>query len=110
MTREVLPPRRSCFTFTLRWKNSVDFAVTYGVYDAPGASPPLHVGEVFVSGVKTGVELESVLRDAAILASFALQHGCPLDTIRYALSREGDGSPQSIIGIVLDRVAQEAQK
>jgi hypothetical protein len=47
------------------------------------------VAEIFINGSKVGSAAESNAQDAAIVASLALQHGCPIDTIRHALARAG---------------------
>jgi hypothetical protein len=38
------------------------------------------------------------------MASLALQFGCPLETIKHALKRDGQGTAASPIGAALDRV------
>jgi hypothetical protein len=43
-------------------------------------------------------------RDAAIVASIALQHGADLETIRKALSRDGQGRASGALGTALDRL------
>jgi hypothetical protein len=44
-------------------------------------------------------------RDAAVVASIALQHGVAPETIRHALLRNPDGSAAGPLGAVLDIVA-----
>ena len=44
------------------------------------------------------------MSDAAILASLALQYGCPLDDIRHALKRDIRGEASSPIGEALDKI------
>jgi ribonucleoside-diphosphate reductase alpha chain len=46
---------------------------------------------VFINGSKVGTAAETSAQDAAIVASLALQHGCPMETIRHALARAGGG-------------------
>jgi hypothetical protein len=41
--------------------------------------------------------------DAAIAASLALQHGCPVEVLRKALSRDARGNPLSPLGVALDK-------
>jgi len=101
-TRELMPSRRSTFTFTLR-RDQIDYVASFGCF-ADG-----RVAEVFVTSRKIGSDVEAVCRDAAILLSLALQHGCPFEVIRHALTRNQDNSPQSLIGEVVDRVAVEAR-
>jgi ribonucleoside-diphosphate reductase alpha chain len=45
-------------------------------------------------------------RDAAVAASLLLQHGCPLDTLRQALTRNGDGLGSGPLAHVLDLLAE----
>jgi hypothetical protein len=40
--------------------------------------PDGRIGEIFISAANPGSELESIARDGAIAASFALQHGADL--------------------------------
>jgi hypothetical protein len=47
------------------------------------------IGEIFINGSKVGTAAETNAQDAAIVASLALQHGCPIETIRHALARSG---------------------
>ena len=45
------------------------------------------IAEIFINGAKAGSTAEAVAQDSAIVTSLALQHGCPLDTIKHALAR-----------------------
>jgi len=95
MIRRPLPQRRPAETFTVvHWNQP--FAVTVGFY--PDGTP----GEVFVDARKTGGDVEAIARDAAVVISLALQHGAPLETIRHAVTRNGNGAPSSIVGAVID--------
>jgi len=53
--------------------------------------------------------VEASARDAAIVASLALQYGVPLVTLQQALTRNGDGSPSSPLGRLLDLLASNAE-
>lgn len=100
--RELLPNRRLGETFELQHGGKAAvFQVTLGRF------PDGRVGEVFINGGKSGTEVEANVRDTAILVSLALQHGVPVATMASAITREGDGSPSTIIGVVLDRLAKE---
>jgi hypothetical protein len=46
-------------------------------------------------------------RDAAITISLAIQHGCSIDTLSRALTRDHDGKPASIIGAVVEAMATQ---
>src|SRR5882757_192895 len=54
-----------------------------------GRFPDGRIAEIFINGSKVGTAAETNAQDAAIVASLALQHGCPIDTIRHALARLG---------------------
>jgi hypothetical protein len=102
--RDKLPARRFSEMFELRHggKRAV-FHVTLGRYDDG------RIGEVFITGSKSGTEVEANVRDTAILVSLALQHGVPLATMAAAITREGDGSASSVIGMVLDKLLSEGR-
>jgi len=107
--RRVLPQRRPTFTFDIHDEGGrIDMTVAYSIFEPPGSAPPHTVAEIFVTSRKIGSGMEAVARDAAILLSLAVQYGCPLDTIRGALTRNQDGSAQSLMGRVVDRVMKEA--
>jgi hypothetical protein len=99
-TRQALPQRRSAETFELQVSKTT-FAVTVGFY------PDGRVAEVFVTGAKAGSELDAVARDGAVLLSLALQYGVPLDVMRHALTREGNGAPSTVIGMVVDQLSKK---
>jgi hypothetical protein len=62
------------------------------------------LAEVFVSNHKAGNASDVAARDAGILVSLCLQHGCGVETIARALSRNSDGSASGVIGAVLDKI------
>jgi ribonucleoside-diphosphate reductase alpha chain len=74
------------------------FTVTIGFY-ADGTP-----GEVFIDGGKTGQDIQSTARDAAVVLSLALQHGVPPETIRHAVTRGASEEPASILGAVVDSI------
>lgn len=49
---------------------------------------------------------DACARDAAILASIALQYGVPLDVLRKALLRDQRGNASTPIGTALDLIAE----
>lgn len=63
--------------------------------------------EIFLSTAKTGELLESLAQNLAVASSLALQYGCPLKTLRDALSRDTGGEPLSPLAMALDIAAQE---
>jgi hypothetical protein len=60
------------------------------------------IAEIFINGAKVGTAAETSAQDGAIIASLALQHGCPIETIRHALARSG-GSAGPLVTL-LDEV------
>ena len=98
LSRRTLPPRRECETFEVTfWK--LPWLVSVGFYE-DRVTP----GEVFVTGAKSGTDVEATAHDAAILLSLAMQHGVPLKTIDAALIKNSDGSPGSLIGAVVKKL------
>jgi hypothetical protein len=66
------------------------------------------IAEIFINSSKAGSTAEAHAQDAAIIASLALQHGCPLDTIRHALARSGGaGGP---LAALLNKVVKYEAK
>ena len=98
MIRRTLPQRRASETFDLRFW-SQNFTVTVGFY--PDGTP----GEVFIDGGKTGQDIQSTARDAAVVLSLALQHGTPLAAIKHAITRNSAGEAVSILGATVDCLA-----
>jgi len=45
--------------------------------------------------------------DSAVLCSLLLQYGVPIDVIRHALMRDGNGRASGPLGVVLDLLAEE---
>jgi hypothetical protein len=93
--RARLPNRRAAEGFVLR-HGGAEFCVSVGRYDDGRPA------ELFVDGMKSGTDLRESLRDAALLASLALQYGCPLAVIAGAVQRDGEGRPLSVVGAVVD--------
>jgi hypothetical protein len=87
MIRRTLPQRRAAETFDMRFWNH-PFTVTVGFY-ADGT-----LGEVFIDGGKTGQDIQSAARDAAVLLSLALQHGVPLKQFATQLPAARRKSPR----------------
>jgi hypothetical protein len=97
--RRTLPQRRRAETFEIEWGGfDRRFAVTLGYYDDG------EIGEVFITGGKSGQEIEAIARDGAVAVSLALQYGAQIDGLVSAMTRDENGAPSSIIGAVLDRL------
>ena len=99
--RRTLPQRRASETFTLRFWNQ-NFTITIGRF------PDGVIGEVFIDGGKSGQDIQSTARDAAVVLSLALQHGAPIEAIRHAVTRSGSGEAASILGATVDRLATDS--
>ena len=100
MSREALPQRRRSETITyivggLIYNGSIGFY-------ADG-----RIGEIFLDCSKSGTEAQIASRDSAIIASFALQHGASLPSLRSALTRRPDGSAEGPLGVLLDLLQEE---
>jgi hypothetical protein len=67
--------------------------------------PDGRIAELFVDNHKAGSEVGTLVRDAAIIFSFAVQHGADFDAIRCALCRDSRGNPLGPIGAALDLIA-----
>jgi hypothetical protein len=97
-TRVRLPARRACQTFDVEhW--GLRYKVTAG-YFSNGS-----LAEIFVCNHKAGNASDVAARDAGILVSLCLQHGCAVETIARAISRNSDGSASGVIGAALDKLA-----
>ena len=57
------------------------------------------------SGRDCGIILASTARNGTTIVSLAMQHGCPIDRIKDAVTREEDGEPAGLVGTVLDHLA-----
>jgi ribonucleoside-diphosphate reductase alpha chain len=98
MTRECLANRRvhKSFAFELA---GVRYLAGIGRFSDG------RLAEVFLNGNTNGTDLDTGAKDAAIVASLALQYGVPCDGIRHALTRNRDGTATGPLGVVLDLLA-----
>jgi hypothetical protein len=97
--RRRLPNRRLGETFEIDF-SGLHYKVT-AAYFSDG-----NLVEIFVSNHKAGNASDVAARDAGILVSLCLQHGCGVETIARALSRNADGTASGVIGAVLDKIAE----
>ncbi len=67
------------------------------------------IAELFLNSTKGGSQSDTNARDAAMVLSFALQHGANVETIRLALSRDSQGNALGPLGAVLDNIAARDQ-
>ena len=65
------------------------------------------LAEIFLNTAKQGTAVDVNARDAAVAASLLLQHGCPVDTLRQALTRNSDDSGSGPLACALDLLAGE---
>src|SRR5262245_32756129 len=63
-----------------------------------GRFPDGTLAEVFLNGAKCGTDMDTNAKDAAIVASLALQAGVPAEVIRRALTSNRDGSASGPLG------------
>lgn len=65
------------------------------------------LAEVFLNAERIGTAIETAARDSAVVASLALRHGVARNTIRHALTRNGNGDASGPLGTLLDLLAIE---
>jgi hypothetical protein len=97
--RERLPNRRATETFTFEL-DGLRFTASVSRF------PDGRIGELFVNNHKAGNQVDTNARDAAILLSFALQHGADVDAIRKALCRDSSGRALGPVSRALDILAE----
>jgi hypothetical protein len=100
LTRKRLPNRRGHMLLDFE---ADGFRYTAGL----GFFEDGRLAEVFLNSGKIGTAIETAARDSAVVASIALQHGVPPDTIRHALTRDRNGNASGPLGTLLDLLAAE---
>jgi hypothetical protein len=96
--RRHLPNHRSSTLFDF---TSMNMKFTASISrDADG-----NVAELFLDNHKQGSAIGTLVRDAAIILSFALQHGADVEPIRKALCRDSSGRALGPLGAALDIIA-----
>ena len=63
------------------------------------------LAEIFINNAKAGSHSDASAKDSAVVASLALQHSVPVETIRRALLRDPRGKASSPLGCALDFIA-----
>ena len=71
-----------------------------------GCFPDGTLAEIFLDAAKQNSALDAVSSDVAILLSLLLQHGAAPGEIGHALRRAPDGTAASLVGAVVDRLAE----
>ena len=100
-TRSRLPNRRHHVVIEFE---HAGFSYTAGIGFFDDACQ--HPAEIFLTTNKQGTVLDTNARDGAIAASLLLQHSCPVETLRRALTRNGDGRASGPLAHVLDLLHQ----
>lgn len=104
MTRRALPDRRDHELIRAAFNPApgVSMGVTIGL----GRYPDGRLGEVFFDPDQQ--VHAPMMRDAAVLASLALQSGATIADLAGAVTRGEDGrTPSTMIGAAIDAVARE---
>ena len=99
MTRQRLPNRRGHELLTFEHEG-VRYTAGIGRFADGG------LAEIFLATTKHGSALDVIARDAAVAASLLLQHGCSVETLRQALTRNSDGSASGPLAHALDLLAE----
>jgi ribonucleoside-diphosphate reductase alpha chain len=110
--RRRLPNRRSNETNNLLWQGRNGAAKTWSY--TLGFYLDGSIGELFVDAPRYDTapkplvesEQETAAKDAAVIASTAIQFGAPISTLADGMKRADDGSPASVIGAVLGLIAK----
>jgi hypothetical protein len=100
--RERLPDRRASESFTFEL-DGLRFTATLSRF------PDGRIGELFLNNHKAGNQSDTNTRDAAIVLSFALQHGADIGAIQRALCRDNAGRALGPIGAALDLILANNQ-
>ena len=93
--RQLLPPRRDSELFDFEHDG-----ITYRASASRFENGSL--AELFLDGGKPDTAVAIIGRDLAVAASLALQYGCPVDTLRKALSHLSDGRAAGPLGAAID--------
>jgi len=101
--RKRLPNRREHTLINFTILDGFRYAAGLG-YSDDGS-----LAEIFLNADKIGTAIETAVRDSAVVASLALQHGVPPETIRRALSRNGNGEVNGPLGMLLDLIASDGK-
>jgi ribonucleoside-diphosphate reductase alpha chain len=89
-------------TFTLEC-NGLKYTAT-AAWFADGS-----LAEIFLGNNKVGSQSDANAKDAAVMASLALQHGASLETLRHAVLRDGRGNASTPLGVALDLIQQQGR-
>ena len=96
--RQRLGNRRNSETIAFIWLG-MNYTATFSRF------PNGDLAEIFLTNHKVGTHADTAARDSAVIASLALQHGTPLETLRKALLRDSQGVAGGPVGCALDLIA-----
>jgi hypothetical protein len=99
--RQRLPNRRASTTFNF---NCGPHHCTATISYFPGTN---QLAEIFLGNGRAGSNIDAAAKDSAVVASIALQHKVPVETIRKALLRDPRGTASSPLGVALDILTNE---
>jgi hypothetical protein len=99
--REKLPNRRASWTFSFQC-GPHHYTATISYF--PGTN---QLAEIFLGNGRAGSHIDAAAKDSAVVASMALQHNVPVETIRKALLRDPRGTASSPLGVALDILTNE---
>jgi hypothetical protein len=97
--RRRLPNRRRSETFDFI-AQGMKFTATFSRGDNGS------VQEIFLTNHRASSQAGINASDAALVASIALQHSVPFDTIRKALSRDSQGRGSGPLAVAMDAIAE----
>jgi hypothetical protein len=98
--RQRCPNRRESENFSFEL-DGLRFTATVSLFDDG------RIAELFLNNGKAGNAADITARDAAIILSFALQHGADPEAIRCALCRDSQGRSLGPVGTALDLIIQQ---
>jgi hypothetical protein len=101
--RRRLPNRRASETFSFDWLG-MKFTATIARF-GDGS-----LAEIFLTNGRVNSHADVAARDGAVVASLALQHGVPVETLRHALLRDSQGNASGPLGVALDLIAHDSQE
>jgi len=96
--RQRLANRRASLLFDFE---SMDMRFTASVSRYPDS----RIAELFIDNHKAGSGIGTLVRDLAIVFSFAVQHGASAEDIRRSLCRDSNGKPLGPLAAALDLLA-----
>jgi hypothetical protein len=98
--RTRLPNRRGSEVFDFE-SMGVRFTGSFSRY------PDGRLAELFLDSHKAGSAIGTLVRDSAIVLSFAVQCGADVNAIRRALCRDSHGRALGPLGVALDLLCEE---